>query len=58
VAAWGGVGSVCRAPVGTLRVISDTCRLLEQAMEEILQVAAALQVQLPADGMSRTLDFL
>jgi 2-dehydropantoate 2-reductase len=52
VAAFSGVGAVTRAPVGTLCTLPETRALLEQVMQEIVAVAQAWHVTLPADVIS------
>lgn len=54
----GALGAVSRAPIGVLRELPETRRLLEQAMEEILAVAQALGAGLPADGVQRAMAFM
>ncbi|HEX2189961.1 MAG TPA: 2-dehydropantoate 2-reductase [Longimicrobiaceae bacterium] len=54
----GGIGAVARAPVGVLRSMPGTRRLLEEAMREILAVARARGVALPADGVEETMAFV
>jgi 2-dehydropantoate 2-reductase len=49
VTAFGGVGAVARAPLGVLRSVPETRRLLEQCMQETLAVARAHGVPL-GDG--------
>ncbi|HEX8772944.1 MAG TPA: 2-dehydropantoate 2-reductase [Pyrinomonadaceae bacterium] len=46
VVPYGGIGAVSRAPAGVIRSIPETRRMLEQGMDEILEVARALQVSL------------
>jgi 2-dehydropantoate 2-reductase len=58
VVSWGGVGAITRAPIGVIRTIPQTRRLLAQSMREILDVAQAYQIRLPADIVSTTLDFM
>ena len=53
-----GVGAVTRAPVGTIRSLPGTRRLLENAMGEIIVVAKAFQVSLPVDAITRKMDFI
>ena len=50
VAPYGGVGAVSRAPVGVIRALPETRRMLERGMQEILAVARARRVSLP-DGI-------
>lgn len=54
----GGVGALARAPVGVLRGMPETRRLLEEAMGEILAVARARGIGLPDDAVARTLGFV
>lgn len=57
VAAAGGLGAVTRAPIGVLREIPETRRMLEQAMEEIFRVARARNIPLPDDTVVKTMEF-
>jgi 2-dehydropantoate 2-reductase len=54
----GGVGALARAPVGVLRAMPETRRLLEEAMGEILEVARARGIRLPGDAVARTMGFV
>ncbi len=47
----GGVGAVCRMPLGPVRALPETRALLRRAMEEIVAVAAAHGVSLPHDAV-------
>ena len=58
IASLSGVGAVTRAPVGVMRSLPGTRRLLEQAMGEIIAVAQAHEVRLPVDAVTRKLDFI
>ena len=58
VVSWGGVGAVTQAPIGVIRSVPQTRRLLEQSMREILDVAQAFQIRLPEGIVSKTLDFM
>lgn len=49
VAAFGGVGAVTRAPVGILCRLPETRALMAQVMQEIVAVARAQHIALPAD---------
>jgi 2-dehydropantoate 2-reductase len=57
VTAFGGIGAVTRAPIGLIRTVPETRRMLEQCMMEVLAVARARRVALSetvvADSMSR-----
>lgn len=54
----GGLGALCRAPVGALRSNPETRSMLEAAMREIASVASASSVRLPEDAVARTLQFI
>ena len=58
VVSWGGVGAVTQAPIGVIRSVPQTRRLLEQSMREIIDVAQAYQIHLPEGIVSKTLDFM
>jgi len=55
VAAFGGVGAVTRAPVGILCRLPATRALMTQVMQEIVAVAQAQHIALPADVIPATL---
>ena len=55
IAPFGGVGAVTRAPVGELRAMPETRALLRSAIDEVVAVARARGVQLPADTASGVL---
>ena len=55
IASFSGVGAVTRAPVGVLRSLPETRRMLEQAMEEVWAVAQARGIGLPREGIPRTM---
>ena len=55
VAAFGGVGAVTRAPIGTLCHLPETRALMTQVMQEIVAVAQAQHIALPADVIPATL---
>ncbi|MGD1996105.1 MAG: 2-dehydropantoate 2-reductase [Anaerolineae bacterium] len=58
IASFSGVGAVTRAPVGILRSLPETRRLLERAMEEILAVAQACRIALPDEIVHQTMAFI
>jgi 2-dehydropantoate 2-reductase len=58
IAALSGVGAVTRAPVGVLRSLAGTRRMLEEAMEEILAVAGGLGVALSQEIVAETMAFI
>ena len=55
VTAMTGVGAVTRAPIGIYRSQPGTRKMLEQAVEEICNVAWARKIALPQDAVSRIL---
>jgi 2-dehydropantoate 2-reductase len=58
VTSFGGVGAVTRVPVGLIRSMPETRRLIRAAMEEIAAVARARGVALPADAPDRGMAFV
>jgi 2-dehydropantoate 2-reductase len=53
-----GMGALTRSPVGTYRELPETRKMLEQAMQEVFQVARASNIDLPADAVSAALAFI
>jgi 2-dehydropantoate 2-reductase len=58
IAALSGVGALTRAPVGVLRTVPETRRMLEGAMDEILAVAHARGIALPQEAVTETMAFI
>ncbi|MEM7562769.1 MAG: 2-dehydropantoate 2-reductase [Pseudomonadota bacterium] len=58
IAPWSGLGSVSRAPIGTLLKQNETRELLAQAMEEIYQLACARGISMPENSVEKTLERL
>ncbi len=58
VVSWGGIGAISRAPIGAIRSLPRTRRLLEQAMLEIFNVARARDVNLREDIVARSMEFI
>jgi 2-dehydropantoate 2-reductase len=54
----GGLGAVTRAPIGILRAIPETRRMLEQGMSEIHRVAHGRRISLPEEIVARTMNFV
>lgn len=52
---WSGLGAVSRAPVGVLLEQPETRDLLTEAIEEVLQLGRAREIDLPSDSVSKTL---
>ncbi len=55
VGPWSAVGAVTRAPLGVVRSIPETRRLLEGAMHEVAALARARGRKLPDDAVERAL---
>ena len=55
---WGAIAASSRAPIGVLRTMTDVRALLEAAMDEVVSLALARGVHLPADAAAKTLAFL
>ncbi|MEX2088847.1 MAG: 2-dehydropantoate 2-reductase [Bacteroidota bacterium] len=58
VVSFGGVGSVTRAPIGVIRTVPETRRMLEQCMSEILAVANARGISLSDGVVEKSMAFL
>ncbi len=58
VASWGGLGAITRAPIGVIRSVSQTRRMLEGAMQEIYEVAAAQNIHLAPAAVSAAMGFI
>ena len=58
VAPYGGVGAVTRAPAGVIRTLTETRRMVERGMEEILEVACARQIALDDGIVEKTMGLL
>lgn len=54
----GGLGAVARAPLGILREVPETRRMLGQGMREILDVAHGRKIPLPRETVARTMAFV
>jgi len=55
ISAFGGVGSICRAPAGIVRQTPATRQLLCRAIQEIETLAKAKGVNMPASALDDTL---
>lgn len=58
VTPYGGVGAVARAPVGVLRSVPETRRMLERGMREIFDVARAHQISLPEEVVEKSMGMI
>jgi 2-dehydropantoate 2-reductase len=58
IASFSGLAAVTRAPVGILRSLPATRRMLEDAMREIVAVAEALDIALPQEAVGQTMAFI
>lgn len=53
-----GVGAVTRVPIGVLRAVPETRRLLARAIDEVEGVARARGIALPEDVAARTMSYV
>lgn len=58
IASLAGVGAVTRAPVGAIRYLEVTRKLLVGAMQEVARLAEAKGVHLPAEVIEKTMDYV
>jgi 2-dehydropantoate 2-reductase len=58
VVSWGGVGAITDAPIGVIRSIPETRRMLELSMTEVLSVAQAKRIALADDTVQETMAFV
>ncbi len=58
VVSFGGVGAVTRVPVGVIRAMPETRRLIERGMEEIFAVGRARGVALPDGAVEKGMAFV
>jgi 2-dehydropantoate 2-reductase len=58
VTSFGGVGAITRAPIGVIRAIPETRRLLEKGMQEVLAVARARRVSMTDSTVADTMTVL
>ena len=56
IASWSGMGALTRVPIGLLREVPETRRMLENAMREITRIASANGVELESDIVKRTME--
>ncbi|NIO10410.1 MAG: 2-dehydropantoate 2-reductase [Deltaproteobacteria bacterium] len=57
IASFGGLGAVTRAPIGVIRTVPETRRMLEEAMGEIYRVGRARNIHFGSDIVERTMAF-
>jgi 2-dehydropantoate 2-reductase len=58
ISAISGIAGVTRAPVGVVRSLPETRRMLTLALSEIVAVADAYQVDISPDFVSQNMDFI
>ena len=58
IAAWSGVGSITRAPIGVIRSQPGTRQMLLQVMNEVYSLAQALDVALTQETIIGNMDLL
>jgi 2-dehydropantoate 2-reductase len=50
---WSGLGALTRSPIGIWRSVPESRRLSQQMLEEVLAIAQARRIALPADALQR-----
>ena len=58
VVSWGGVGAITDAPIGVIRSMPETRRMLELSMSEVLSVAQAKRIAVRDDTVQQTMTFV
>jgi 2-dehydropantoate 2-reductase len=58
VASAGGLGAVTRAPIGVIRSVPETRRLMERAMQEVLDTARARGIRLKESLIPNSMAFV
>lgn len=58
IASWSGVGAATRAPIGVIREMPETRRMLTDAMAETARVARARRIDLPAEAIDQAMAFV
>jgi 2-dehydropantoate 2-reductase len=58
VASSGGLGAVTRAPIGVIRRVPETRRLLERAMREVFDIARARGIRLKESLVPKSIAFV
>lgn len=58
IASISGVGAVTRVPIGIIRRLPEPRQMIYQAIEEIALVAKAYDIDLPADVVEKTMNFI
>ena len=58
VVPWGSVGAVSRAPIGVLRKLPETRKMIGQGMHEISAVALASKIELPEGIVEKAMSVL
>jgi 2-dehydropantoate 2-reductase len=58
VVSWGGVGAVTDAPIGVIRSVPETRRMIEQAMSEVFSVAQAKKIDIKENTVEKTMAFV
>jgi len=58
VVSWGGVGAVTRSPIGVIRSVPETRRMLEQSMEEIFALAVKRSIAMAGGTVKKAMVFV
>jgi 2-dehydropantoate 2-reductase len=56
ITVWSGMGAVTRAPIGVWRSLPETRRMAELNLQEIMAVAAALDISLPEEALQTAMN--
>lgn len=56
ITVWSGMGAVTRAPIGVWRSLPETRRMAELNLQEIITVAAALDISLPEEALQTAMN--
>jgi len=57
VTSFGGVGAITRTPIGVMRSVPESRRLLEQCLEEVVAVARARKIATAVTAIADTMKF-
>lgn len=58
MATFGGIGSITQAPIGILRSIEETRKMIEISMDEVIELANSMGIDLNNNSRKRAWDFL
>ncbi len=58
ICAWSGFGAATRAPIGVWRSLPETRPLVERCLSEVVAVAQARGIAMPADAVAKMMAFI